>query len=80
MLGEEHSDTLQSMNNLALLYQNQGRHDEAEPLYVKTLEVRRRVLGEKHPKTLLSMKRLAKFYESGKRRNRRRLERQLDGL
>ena len=33
MLGKEHPDTLISVNNLAVLYQAQGRYGEAEPLY-----------------------------------------------
>ena len=32
VLGHEHPDTLQSVNNLAVLYQAQGRYGEAEPL------------------------------------------------
>jgi serine/threonine protein kinase len=58
-LGEEHSDTLASMNKLALVYEKQGRYDEAEKLHIKTLEIRRRVLGEEHPNTLASMNNLA---------------------
>ena len=38
MLGEEHPDTLTSMDNLAFLYRNQGKYAEAEPLYTKVLE------------------------------------------
>ncbi|MCK4873608.1 MAG: tetratricopeptide repeat protein, partial [Phycisphaerales bacterium] len=30
-------------------------YDEAEPLYIKTLEIRKRVLGEEHPDTLFSI-------------------------
>src|ERR1700722_12918184 len=37
-LGEEHPDTLTSMNNLALTYWNQGRHKEAEVLEVSVME------------------------------------------
>jgi tetratricopeptide (TPR) repeat protein len=50
------------MSNLALLYQNQGRLEEAEPLCVKALETRRRVLGEEHTDTLTSMNNLAVLY------------------
>ncbi|HHH48901.1 MAG TPA: tetratricopeptide repeat protein, partial [Gammaproteobacteria bacterium] len=32
-LGPEHPDMLNSVNNLAFLYNSQGRHGEAEPLY-----------------------------------------------
>jgi hypothetical protein len=39
VLGNDHPDTLRFMNNLAVLYQSQGRYDEAEPLHLETLEV-----------------------------------------
>ena len=32
VLGEEHPDTLISMNNLAVLYRDQGKYAQAEPL------------------------------------------------
>jgi len=34
VLGDDHEETLSSMNNLAFLYRDQGRYDEAEPLYL----------------------------------------------
>jgi hypothetical protein len=43
--GEEHPETLKSMNSLARLYQVQGRMREALPLYEKTLAGRRKTLG-----------------------------------
>lgn len=45
--------TAESM--LALLYQEQGRYEESEPLTVSTYEKRLSVLGEGHPDTLNSM-------------------------
>jgi hypothetical protein len=62
VLGEEHSDTLISMANLATTYSNQGRWTEAEKIEVQVLETSRRVLGEKHPDTLISMANLASTY------------------
>ncbi|MHC4115610.1 MAG: tetratricopeptide repeat protein [Planctomycetota bacterium] len=59
ILGEEHPNTLASMGSLAIVYEDQGRYDEAEKLHIKTLEIRRRVLGEEHPNTLASMNNLA---------------------
>jgi tetratricopeptide (TPR) repeat protein len=50
------------MNNLALVYEDQGRYDEAETLYIKVLEIRRRVLGEGHPNTPDSMNNLGNLY------------------
>ena len=40
MLGREHPDTLTSVNNLAALYDTQGRYGEAEPLYKRALEAK----------------------------------------
>jgi Tetratricopeptide repeat len=44
LLGQEHPDTLSSMNNLASTYQNQGRWKEAEELGVQVMETTKRVL------------------------------------
>ena len=52
------------MNNLALLYENQGKYDEAEPVYVECLALRKAILGTSHPDTLNSMNNLAGLYES----------------
>ena len=62
VLGEEHSDTLTSMANLASTYRNQGRWKEAEELFVQVIETSLRVLGEEHPDTLSSMANLALTY------------------
>ena len=64
VLGDDHPDTLMSMNSLAILYRAQGRYDEAEPLNLETLETRKRVLGDDHPDTLGSMNNLAVLYKS----------------
>ena len=37
ILGENHPHTLSSMNNLASLYDSQGKYDKAEPLYIDGL-------------------------------------------
>ena len=37
-LGEDHPDTLQSLNNMAVLLKAQGRLAEAEPLFRQALE------------------------------------------
>ncbi|KAK4175877.1 hypothetical protein QBC36DRAFT_170991, partial [Triangularia setosa] len=44
-LGEDHPDTLKSLNRLALRYWNEGSWKEAELLTVKVLEMRQRVAG-----------------------------------
>jgi len=44
-LGDTHPDTITSMNNLAMLYDAQGRYREAELLYTNALQLRKKVLG-----------------------------------
>ncbi|KAL8718789.1 MAG: hypothetical protein Q9225_004121 [Loekoesia sp. 1 TL-2023] len=67
VLGEEHSDTLDSIANLASTYWNQGRWKEAEELEVEVVKIRERVLGEEHPDTLDSIANLAATYSNQKR-------------
>jgi non-specific serine/threonine protein kinase/serine/threonine-protein kinase len=55
ILGEEHKDTLASMSNLSTVYKQLGRHDEAEALALRALEISTRVLGEDHPDTIVSL-------------------------
>jgi len=62
VLGEEHPETLSTMGNLALLYWQQGRLDQAEQLGLKTLEIHKRILGEEHPDTMKSRNNLALVY------------------
>ncbi len=52
------------MRGLADLYENQGRPGEAEPLYLETIEIKKRVLGREDPSTLESMNRLSLVYLS----------------
>jgi phosphoribosyl 1,2-cyclic phosphodiesterase len=63
LLGEEHPDTLTSMNNLASTYGNQGKLREAAELQEKVLEVERMILGLEHSSTLTSMSNLAFIYK-----------------
>ncbi len=64
VLGKEHPHTLLSVNNLAGLYQAQGRYAQAEPLYRRALEASERVLGKEHPQTLNSVHVLAGLYQA----------------
>ena len=59
--GASHPDTLNSMNNLADIYGSQGKYDQAEPLYVECLDLRKAILGASHPDTLISMNNLAEI-------------------
>jgi len=57
--GEDHPDTLSSMNNLASTLKAMGDHRGAKALHEEELARCRKVLGEDHPSTLTSMNNLA---------------------
>ncbi|KAJ0138247.1 Amidase [Fusarium oxysporum f. sp. albedinis] len=59
LLGDEHPDTLTSMNGLSDILVCLGKFQEAEKIYQSTLELRKKVLGDEHPDTLMSMNGLA---------------------
>ncbi|KAF2787342.1 hypothetical protein K505DRAFT_257913, partial [Melanomma pulvis-pyrius CBS 109.77] len=58
-LGVHHPDTLASVNNLAVVLDNQGKYNEAEKLLWRALEGREKELGVHHPATLTSVNNLA---------------------
>src|SRR5437588_12845906 len=53
-----------STNNLAFLYERQGKYDDAEPLYKRALAICEEVLGPIHPSTATSVNNLAFLYNS----------------
>jgi hypothetical protein len=59
MLGSEHLDTLASMNNLAVMLDNQGKHKEAESMHQQTLAPRDKIQGPKYLNKLTSMNNLS---------------------
>ena len=58
-LGVEHPNVASSLNNLAGLYKLQGKYSEAEPLYLRSLEIWERQLGADHPYVAQSLLNLA---------------------
>ncbi|KAH8881765.1 TPR-like protein [Thozetella sp. PMI_491] len=57
--GNEHPHALTTMYKLASGLNSQGKYEEAEPIYRKTLEFHRHVLSDKHPYTLITMNNFA---------------------
>ncbi|WP_130758767.1 tetratricopeptide repeat protein, partial [Microcystis aeruginosa] len=63
LLGDNHPHVAQSLNNLAGLYDSQGRYTEAEPLYLQALDLYKRLLGDNHPHVAQSLNNLAGLYD-----------------
>jgi tetratricopeptide (TPR) repeat protein len=63
-LGDDHPDTLESKNDLAVLYKEQERYNDAEKLMLEATEGRRLKLGDEHPHTLESWQNLIELYEA----------------
>ncbi|KAJ7252003.1 hypothetical protein C8J57DRAFT_1723023 [Mycena rebaudengoi] len=61
-LGNEHSDTLVAMQNLATTFWELGKSRDALELNIAVLEKRKLILGTEHPDTLFSMSSLAATY------------------
>jgi tetratricopeptide (TPR) repeat protein len=53
-----------SLNNLAVLYDNQGKYSEAEPLLLDALEMRKQLFTGDHPDVATSLNNLASLYKS----------------
>jgi serine/threonine protein kinase len=64
-LGDDHPETITSMNNLGSILEASGSAAEAEPLYREALERRRRLLGEDHEDTLSTMGNLGNLLRAG---------------
>jgi tetratricopeptide (TPR) repeat protein len=62
-LGRE-VDMATSLDRMAELYRAQGHYGKAEPLYLRSLEIRERRLGADHPDVSTSLNNLALLYES----------------
>nr|VFK53602.1 MAG: Tetratricopeptide (TPR) repeat [Candidatus Kentron sp. TUN]VFK55146.1 MAG: Tetratricopeptide (TPR) repeat [Candidatus Kentron sp. TUN] len=62
--GEQHADTAESLNDMALLLDSQGQYREAKPLFERALRIRQSILGEEHPDTAASLNNLAELLRS----------------
>ena len=51
ILGEDHPDTLESLNDFAAFFESQGQYDRALQLFEECLSKRSRIFGVDHPDT-----------------------------
>jgi CHAT domain-containing protein/tetratricopeptide (TPR) repeat protein len=61
-LGPDHPDVATSVNNLAVLYEDQGRYAEAEPLYQRALAITEKALAPDHTDVGIQLSNLAGLY------------------
>ena len=66
-LGVSHPDTLLTVNNLGLLYDNLGQYEKAEIFYRRSIEGSEVALGKDHPTTLTSIGNLAQVFNDNRR-------------
>jgi hypothetical protein len=60
--GPEHTSTLDTVNNLGLLYAGQGRLEDAETMYIRALAGYEKALGPEHTSTLKTVNNLGILY------------------
>jgi tetratricopeptide (TPR) repeat protein len=65
--GPNHPDAAAGLNNLAMLYYDQGCYGDAEPLYQRALAICEKALGPDHPDTAQSLNNLALLYYNQRR-------------
>jgi CHAT domain-containing protein/Tfp pilus assembly protein PilF len=61
--GPDHRDVAAALNNLAMLYGNQGRDAEAEPLYKRSIALLEKVHGPDSAEVAASLGNLAALYQ-----------------
>jgi tetratricopeptide (TPR) repeat protein len=64
ILGKDHRDYAQSLNNMAFLYRSRGDHAKAEPLYRQMLEIKKKLLGDAHPDYAIALNDVARMHQS----------------
>ena len=62
VLGPEHFEVANSLNNLAIVYSKKGIYEKAESLFQRALTIREKVLGPEHPAVALTLNNLANLY------------------
>jgi tetratricopeptide (TPR) repeat protein len=56
--GPKHTSTLDTVNNLGILYSDQGKMKEAEEMYLRALKGYEEAWGPKHTSTLVTVNNL----------------------
>jgi Tfp pilus assembly protein PilF len=60
-LGPEHPETAETLNNLAVLFLDEGDNEAARPLFERALAINEKALGAEHPATATTLNNLAQL-------------------
>jgi tetratricopeptide (TPR) repeat protein len=63
-LGEEHPDTINSIENVGTTYSALGEHEETLKYHLQAWEIRKKVFGERHPDTAGSFDSVGDCYDN----------------
>jgi tetratricopeptide (TPR) repeat protein len=67
VLGPDHPDVAEALNNLAFSYYQQGRYADAESLNKRSLAIDEKILGPDHPDVAGALNNLAANYRAERR-------------
>ncbi|MCH8267055.1 MAG: tetratricopeptide repeat protein [Acidobacteria bacterium] len=67
--GPEDPRLATSLNNLAVVFRAQGKYEEAEPLYQRSLAIDEKALGPEHPKVATTLENYADLLRKTGREN-----------
>ena len=62
LYGDNHPDLADSLMNIGIVYDTQGRKEEALPYYQQSLNIRKATYGDNHPLVALSLSRIGSIY------------------
>jgi tetratricopeptide (TPR) repeat protein len=62
--GEDDARLALSLNNLAAIYHTMGKYTMAEPLYTRSLDIKKKLHGEDHDEVALNLHNLAVLYSA----------------
>lgn len=64
--GEDDPRLALSLNNVAAIYHTMGKYTMAEPLYLRSLDIKKKLHGEDHDEVALNLHNLAVLYSARK--------------
>ena len=67
IFGEQQKHYAISLHNLGFAYYKQGKYNQAEPLFVRSLAIKQRLLGPKHSEVAVALNNLSSVYKAQNR-------------